>query len=186
MTGNEDQPQQVVANIVIEGVVEGPNGGCLLVFELVSQLGVFALEKLLAAEQIDGAMLGGRHQPRAGVAGHAFARPLLERGDERVVREILGRLEIAGNPRQGGDQAGRLDAPDGIDRSMGVGLGHDLPIRPSSPDGRKAPRAMTRTSAVNTADAHTPSLGQSRMKCLPSATSALLTYVEADGDPAAR
>jgi hypothetical protein len=42
------------------------------------------------AKVVDGTPLGGRHQPRAGVVRDAVARPLLERGDDGVLRQFLG------------------------------------------------------------------------------------------------
>ena len=61
------------------------------------------------------------HQPRAGIVGHARLRPLLERGDQRVLRQLLGEADVAHHAREPGDQLGRLDAPDRVDRAVYVG-----------------------------------------------------------------
>ena len=55
---------------------------------------------------------------------HAFARPLLERGDERVLRELFGDADVPHHPRQAGDDPRRFDAPDGVDGTVGVGGRH--------------------------------------------------------------
>jgi hypothetical protein len=44
--------------------------------------------------------------------------PLLECGDESILRQILGQADIAHDPREAGDEPGRLDPPDHIDRVM--------------------------------------------------------------------
>ena len=62
------------------------------------------------------------HAP--GIARHAVLRPLLERGDERVVREILGDADIAHDARETGDEPRRLDPPDRVDGAMRVGSRH--------------------------------------------------------------
>jgi hypothetical protein len=66
-------------------------------------------------------MLGRRHQPRAGVAGDALHRPLLERGDQSVLRQFLGDPDIAHYPRETSNKAGRLDPPDCVNGTVGVG-----------------------------------------------------------------
>jgi hypothetical protein len=43
---------------------------------------------------------------------------LLERRDEGVLRQLLGEPDVAHDPRQPGDELGRLDAPDRVDRAM--------------------------------------------------------------------
>ena len=50
--------------------------------------------------------------------------PLLERGDERVLREVLGEADVAHDAREAGDEPRRLDPPDRVDGAMGVGSGH--------------------------------------------------------------
>ena len=69
-------------------------------------------------------MLRGGHEPGARVVRDARLRPLLERGDESVLRELLGEADVAHDPREAGDEPGRLDPPDRVDRAMGVGSRH--------------------------------------------------------------
>jgi hypothetical protein len=117
MAGGEDEPQQVVTHGFVHRSFEIRRGH-LLGFELVAEFAMLALEQLVAPQEIDGAMLGRRHQPGARVARDARFRPLLERGDESILRELLGEADIAHHPREPGDQPGGLDPPDGVDGFM--------------------------------------------------------------------
>jgi len=69
--------------------------------------------------QVDGPVLRGRHQPRAGIIGHAGVRPLFKGDDQRVLREFLGQADVADKPGEPRDQPGRLDPPDRFHRAMG-------------------------------------------------------------------
>ena len=79
---------------------------------------------LRAAQPVDGAVLGGGHQPGAGLVGDARSRPLLERGDERVLRQLLGHADVAHHAREAGDELGLLDPEDRVDGVMGIGSRH--------------------------------------------------------------
>ena len=59
-----------------------------------------------------------------GLSGTPDSRPALQRGDQRVLRQVLGEADVAHHPRQAGDQAGRLDPPDRLDRPVGRGPAH--------------------------------------------------------------
>ena len=85
---------------------------------------MLALEPLVATEEIDGAMLRGGHQPRARIVRDSRFRPLLERGDESVLREFLGEANVAHDPRESGDDSGRLDPPDCVDGAVCIGSRH--------------------------------------------------------------
>jgi hypothetical protein len=74
-----------------------------------------------AAQRVDRAVLRGRHQPRARLVD-ALGRPLLERGDERVLRELFRDADVAHEPREPRDQARRLDPEDRFDRPPGFGV----------------------------------------------------------------
>ncbi|MGB7731122.1 MAG: hypothetical protein WBL50_24085 [Candidatus Acidiferrum sp.] len=67
-------------------------------------------------------MFCGGHQPRAGIIRNAGPGPLLKRGDERIVCEILGGADVARNADEAGDQARRLDAPDRVDGAVRCGV----------------------------------------------------------------
>ena len=89
--------------------------------ELAADLLVLALEHLVPAQPVDGAALGGGHQPGAGLFGNARLRPLLERGDQRVLRQLLGEADVAHHAGEAGDELRLLDPPDRVDRAMDVG-----------------------------------------------------------------
>jgi hypothetical protein len=42
-----------------------------------------------------------------------------ERRNQRILRQLLRGADVAHEPRRMGDDARRLDAPDGFDRAMG-------------------------------------------------------------------
>ena len=96
----------------------------LLELQLAAELLVLALEPLSPAQEVDGAVFRRGHEPGARVVRDARLGPLLERRDERVLGELLGKTDVAHDPRETGDEPGRLDPPDGIDRTMRVGLLH--------------------------------------------------------------
>ena len=138
MAGREDQAQQIVPHVVVEGGVEVRGGAPRL--ELVAQLLVLAIEPRLPPQQIDGAVLGRGHQPGAGIVGDAGPGPLLEGRDERVVCEVLGSADVADDAGESGDDPRRFDAPDGIDGAMGVGGRHDRRSHHHSESSRKRDR----------------------------------------------
>ena len=130
MAGDEDQPEQVVADSVVERGIEVRRMAILVDRQLAADLLMLALQHLVAAQMVEGAPLGGRHQPGARPLRHAVARPLLQRRNQRLLREFLGQADIADDARQPGDQLRLLDAPDGVDRAVdggdGGGIGADL------------------------------------------------------------
>src|SRR2546428_8161729 len=98
--------------------VDISHGTFLLRLELAPELPVLALEELVAAPEVDRPMLRRGHKPRAWVVRDARLRPLLERGDESVLRELFGQTDVAHDPRETGDDPGRLDPPDRLDGSI--------------------------------------------------------------------
>ena len=85
---------------------------------------MLAVAELVAAKDIDGAMLGGGHQPGAGIVGDAGGGPLLERRHQRVLGQFLGEADIAHHAGETGDELGLLDPEDCLDGAMGVGRRH--------------------------------------------------------------
>ena len=104
MARREDQPQQVIAHVIVGGRFDLRGRLFLLRFEIAPELAMFAVEHLAAPQPIDGAMLRGRHEPRRRIVGNAGRRPLLERGDERVLRKLFGQTDVAHHPREAGDE----------------------------------------------------------------------------------
>ena len=126
MAGREDKAQEVVADVVVEGRVEIRRGSLLLGFAAHGRSPRACVPAACCGVPvIDGAMFRGGHEPGARVVRDARLRPLLERGDQSVLRELLGQADVAHDPRQTGDEPGRLDPPDRVDRAMGVGSRHD-------------------------------------------------------------
>ena len=105
MTRGEDQPQQIIADIVFESGVEV---GHVVRLHFVDQLLVLVLGERVMAEVIDAAAFGDRHQPRRRIARNALGRPLFERRDQRVLREVFGKTDIARHARQRRNQLRRL------------------------------------------------------------------------------
>ena len=119
VAGGEDQPQQLVADVIVQGGVEIGHG-LLLGFQVAGDHRVLAFEHAAAAQMVDGPAPGRRHQPGAGSFRHARGRPPLQGGQQGVLGQLLGQGHVAQHPRQAGDQAGLFDAPDRQDRAMGV------------------------------------------------------------------
>ena len=92
--------------------------------QLVAELALLALVERAAAELVDGPVLGGGHEPRARPVRHARLRPPLQRGDERVLRQILREPHVAHEAREPRDESGGLDPPDRLDGAVGVGGRH--------------------------------------------------------------
>src|SRR5579864_3495012 len=137
MTRDKDQAQQVIAEIVVESRFKIRHGH-LFLFKLATEFFVLALQHGVSAEVVNGTMLGGGHEPGARVVRDARLRPLLERSDESVLCEILGKADIADDPRETGDEPRRLDPPDCVDGAMCVGShchpSHHLQFPCASPD----------------------------------------------------
>lgn len=75
MAGGEDQAEQIVAEVVVEG--RGRIGLLAQHLDAARQLLVLLRRELVAAEEIDGAALGDRHEPGAGLVRDALLRPLI-------------------------------------------------------------------------------------------------------------
>src|SRR4029077_17553976 len=109
MAGNKDEAKEVVFDVVRFGDVEIRHGGILLRFEFASELLVLAFEKLVTAEMIDGAVLGGGHQPGAGIVGDAGGGPFFQGGDQGVLRELFGNADISDDASQARNQSSGFD-----------------------------------------------------------------------------
>src|SRR2546421_10092540 len=88
---------------------------------------MLAFQKLIPAKVVDRAVLRRGHEPGAWVVRDARLGPLFERGDESVLRELLGKADVAHNAREAGDDSGRLNPPDRVDRAMRVSSRHGYP-----------------------------------------------------------
>ena len=124
MAGYEYEAQEVVANVIVDRGFEIRHRHLLLGLDLAAEFFVLALEPLVSAQEIDCAMLRGGHQPGARVVRNSRFRPLLKRGDESVLRQLLGMTHITYDPRETGDDPGGLDPPDRVNRAMCIGSRH--------------------------------------------------------------
>ena len=72
---------------------------------LVGQDGELASQVQLPSVLVGGEVLGGGHQPRRRVVRDPVAGPLRHRDLERVLGEVLGGREVAGDAGERGDEA---------------------------------------------------------------------------------
>src|SRR5438132_13017162 len=86
-----------------------------------------AFEKFIPPKIIDRAVLRRGHEPGARVVWDARFRPLFEGHDKSVLRELLGKADVAHDARKAGDDPGRLDSPDRVNRAMRVSSRHGYP-----------------------------------------------------------
>ncbi len=112
MARGEDEPEEIVAQIVVERRVQIERR---LFVELAPQRRVLGLRELPMTHPIDGAILRRGHEPRAGLVGDARLRPSLERQHQRVLRQLLGEPHVAHDAREARDEPRRLDAEHGGD-----------------------------------------------------------------------
>lgn len=101
------------------------HGHLLFALKLANNLLVLALQECVATEMVNGSMLGGGHQPSAGVIWDARLGPLLEGCNERILRELFGEADIADDSCEPGNDSGRFDPPDRFDCAMCIGSRHD-------------------------------------------------------------
>ena len=81
---------------------------------------MFALLQPASSQPVNSPMLCGGHQPCGRVVRDALLRPLLERGEERVLREVFRQTGVTHDASQAGDYLGGFDPPYGVDRAMGI------------------------------------------------------------------
>jgi hypothetical protein len=104
MARDEQQSQEIIANLIIEYRIEIRHAH-LLRAQLTAKLLVLASDACPPAEVVDGTILRSRHKPSARILRNLL-RPLLEGGHEYVLREVLGESYIIHDPHQSGDEPG--------------------------------------------------------------------------------
>src|SRR2546421_57286 len=71
MAGREDQAEQIVADLIVDRLDQVGLGTDLALLQLAAEVLVFGVLHLAAAQVIDRAMLGGRHEPGPRIIRHA-------------------------------------------------------------------------------------------------------------------
>ena len=123
MARNEDEPQKVVADVVVERSLE-VRRGLLQCQQLAADLFILPSRAFPVTEMVDGAMLGGGHKPGSGVGGDSRRRPLFQGSQQRFLGEVLGETHVANNARESRDDFGGLHSPDRINGAMAIGSRH--------------------------------------------------------------
>ncbi|GAA3115681.1 hypothetical protein GCM10020254_72950 [Streptomyces goshikiensis] len=112
MAGGEDQPEQVVVDVLRPGRLRGRGD----VLQGAADLGELAGVGLLAANEVDGAVFGRGHEPGARFLRDARLWPLFEGGDQGVLRDLLGDSDVPHDAGDTGDDARGLDPEHRLDR----------------------------------------------------------------------
>ena len=76
---------------------------------------MLCFDALCAAHMVDRAILRSGSNPRRRIVGDAGHRPLFQRSQHRILREFLRHADVTGDSRDDGNDAGRLESPDGFD-----------------------------------------------------------------------
>src|SRR5260370_18972724 len=97
MAGDEDEAQQVIADGIINRGIEIWHRH-LFGLELVTEFLVLALEPLVSAERVNGTVLGGSHEPCAGIIRNTPPRPFFDRHNQRVLGKRLGNAKLSSDP----------------------------------------------------------------------------------------
>ena len=151
VTAGEDQAQQLVVGLPVGSpavgavalglgvamALAGRRGRAIGAGRRVGdgEQGQLALAEPVPAEPVEGLAAGGGGQPAARVGGHAVARPVLDRLDERVLHRVLGQAEVPGPRGQRGPDPGRLLPVCALERFRGRLHGPSLPRRAPCPRG---------------------------------------------------
>src|ERR1700733_4505363 len=104
MAGHENEPQQVVADVIVHCGFQTSHGGLLPGIDFASEFLVFTVKKFLSAEGIDGAMLRRGHEPGARIIRDARLWPTFESGDECVLCQIFRQTDVTHHARESGDE----------------------------------------------------------------------------------
>ncbi len=139
MAGCKDQPKHLVADVIIKRRVQIGHR-LLLRFQFARNHLVFTREHAGTAQVVQGAAFGRRHQPRPRPFRNAAHRPMLERRQQRVLRQLLRQRHITQHFGKAGDKARLLDPPDGKNCALDFG-GHRRRFRLARALARTVKRA---------------------------------------------
>lgn len=124
MAGGEDQAQQIIANIVVNCIIQIRHGSLTVRLDLAAQFFMFPFQQLVSAKKIGGTVFRRGHQPGPGLVRDAFFWPFLESGYESILREVLGQTDIMHDARKAGNEPRRFDPPDCVDGAMCIERRH--------------------------------------------------------------
>ena len=128
VAGGEDQPEQVVADVVVQDVVHVthllPGTVEPSVGHRPTDLGELARIRAPSPDQVDGLVARGGDEPAGGVRRNPAGRPLLQGGDEGVLGDLLAEADVAEDAAGHGDDAGGLHPPHRLRGQPRVGSGH--------------------------------------------------------------
>ena len=121
VAGGEDQPQQIVADVVVERGVEIGAAISLLGLQLAAELLVLALDAACARRQLVDAR-GASRSPsarRPGCPARPLAASCSSAATSASCASSSASADVAHHARQAGDEPRRLDAEDRVDRPDG-------------------------------------------------------------------
>jgi hypothetical protein len=125
MTARKNQPQPLVFKKI---VTTGDPRRTPLRFEISREVVLRRIESCPSAQSIDGFESGRRNQPRSRVAGYSTPRPEAQRRRKGFVHRLLGKIKIAEQADQSGQDSSRIHAIKGVEQFsylLGGTLGHD-------------------------------------------------------------
>jgi hypothetical protein len=122
MAGGENEPQPVVANLLLD-IIEIGARQRLASFGLAAEVGLFALQRALSPQHVVPTPRAHRNEPCARALRHPGDGPLLQGRDEGIVGEVLGQPDVAGAACQCCYDPGRLDPPNSFVRAVGGDAG---------------------------------------------------------------
>ncbi|MGB7052182.1 MAG: hypothetical protein WBG41_11480 [Acidimicrobiales bacterium] len=107
MTGGEDQSQDVIVDVIGINRIRWKH-----VCNGSPDFGQLASVGLLPAHEIDGPVLGRRHEPGTWIVRDARLRPDLKRSDQTILRQFLGDSDITNDVSHASDDPGVLNPED--------------------------------------------------------------------------
>ena len=122
VAGREDEAQQLVAEIIVHGRFDRLGRVVARLGQRPRDLLVLALAHLAVPEGVQGAPFGDGHQPGSGIVRNAGPRPLGQGDDQRVLRQLLGTVDIPHDAGQARDEPGPFNAKGRLDCLMGFRL----------------------------------------------------------------
>ena len=109
MTGGEHQPQQIIADIVIQRFVQDRNRVRCIHRDPMRHFRQFVGRHCPVAELVNGPTFRRLHQPGTRIVRHPRLGPCPQRGHQRILRQFFGHRNIAHHAREPRYQARALD-----------------------------------------------------------------------------